>query len=129
LGEAIALIGTAGVDRRAYVDLLTSTVFTAPAYKTYGALIADGRFEPAAFAAPLGYKDIRLTLAAAERLRMPMPLASQLHDRFLRLLAQGGDPLDWTAIGGLAAQDAGAVQQLTTRPIVQYMTSTGELKM
>ena len=108
LGEAIALVDKAGIDRRAYVDLLTSTVFPAPAYKIYGGLIAEGRFQPAAFAAPLGFKDIRLALQAAESLGVPMPLASLLHDRFLRLLAQGGDSLDWSAIGGLAAQDAGA---------------------
>ena len=36
LGEAIALIGKAGIDRRAYVELLTSTIFPAPAYKIYG---------------------------------------------------------------------------------------------
>jgi 3-hydroxyisobutyrate dehydrogenase-like beta-hydroxyacid dehydrogenase len=107
LGEAIALVGKAGIDRRSYVDLLTSTIFPAPAYKTYGDLIADGKFQPAAFAAPLGYKDIRLALAAAETLRVPLPLGSLLHDRFLRLLAQGGERLDWAAIGGLAAQDAG----------------------
>jgi 3-hydroxyisobutyrate dehydrogenase-like beta-hydroxyacid dehydrogenase len=107
LGEAIALVGKAGVDRRAYVDLLTSTIFPAPAYKIYGDLIAERRFEPAAFAAPLGFKDIRLALAAAESLRVPMPLGSLLHDRFLRLLAQGGDRLDWAAIGGLASEDAG----------------------
>jgi 3-hydroxyisobutyrate dehydrogenase-like beta-hydroxyacid dehydrogenase len=108
LGEAVALVGKAGIDRRAYVEFLSSTLFTAPAYKTYGTLIAEGKFEPAAFAAPLGYKDIRLALTAAESLRVPMPLASLLHDRFLRLLAQGGDHLDWAAIGGLASQDAGA---------------------
>jgi len=107
LGEAIALVGKAGIDRGAYVDLLTSTIFPVPAYKTYGGLIAASRFHPAAFAAPLGFKDIRLALAAAENLRVPMPLGSLLHDRFLRLLAQGGDSLDWAAIGGLAAQDAG----------------------
>ncbi|MDB6107189.1 MAG: NAD(P)-dependent oxidoreductase [Gammaproteobacteria bacterium] len=110
LGEAIALVGKSGVDRSAYVDLLTSTVFTAPAYKIYGSLIAANQFQPAAFAAPLGYKDIRLALAAAESLRVPMPLGSLLHDRFLRLLAQGGDNLDWAAIGGLATQDAGHAQ-------------------
>jgi 3-hydroxyisobutyrate dehydrogenase-like beta-hydroxyacid dehydrogenase len=108
LGEAIALIGKAGIDRRAYVELLTATIFPAPAYKIYGSLIADGMFSPAAFAAPLGYKDIRLALAAAENLRVPMPLASLLRDRFVRLLAQGGEHLDWSAIGGLAALDAGA---------------------
>ena len=91
LGEAIALIGRRGIDRRAYVDLLTSTIFTAPAYKIFGPLIADGTFGKAAFAAPLGFKDIRLALAEAETLRVPMPLASLLHDRFLRLFAQGGE--------------------------------------
>jgi 3-hydroxyisobutyrate dehydrogenase-like beta-hydroxyacid dehydrogenase len=110
LGEAIALVGKAGIDRRAYVDLLISTIFPVPAYKIYGGLIAESRFQPAAFAAPLGFKDIRLALAAAESLRVPMPLGSLLHDRFLRLLAQGGDSLDWAAIGGLAAQDAGDAQ-------------------
>ena len=110
LGEAVALVGKAGIDPRAYIEFLTSTVFNVPAYKTYGALIAQRKFEPAAFAAPLGYKDIRLTLAAAESLRVPMPLGSLLHDRFLRVLAQGGEHLDWSAIGGLASQDAGDVQ-------------------
>jgi 3-hydroxyisobutyrate dehydrogenase-like beta-hydroxyacid dehydrogenase len=110
LGEAIALVGKAGIDRRAFVDLLTSTLFTAGAYKIYGGLIAEGTYRPAAFAAPLGHKDIRLALEAAESLRVPMPLGSLLHDRFLRLLAQGGDTLDWAAIGGLATQDAGDAQ-------------------
>ncbi len=107
LGEAIALVGKGGVDKLEYLDILTSTLFTAPVYKTYGGLIVDRKVEPADFAAPLGYKDIRLTLAAAEDLRVPMPLASLLRDRFLTLLANGGDTFDWSAIGQLAARDAG----------------------
>ena len=107
LGEAMALVGKAGIDRRQYLELLTSTLFTAPVYKTYGGLIAEEKFEPAGFAAPLGYKDIRLMLAAADRLRVPMPVASLLRDRFLTLLAQGGEALDWSGIGQLAAKDAG----------------------
>jgi 3-hydroxyisobutyrate dehydrogenase-like beta-hydroxyacid dehydrogenase len=106
LGEAIALVGKAGVDRQTFVELLASTIFPAPAYKTYGSLIADNKFQPANFAAPLGFKDIRLTLAAAESLRVPMPLGNLLHARFLRVLAHGGDDLDWAAVGGLATQDA-----------------------
>ncbi|MDB5497241.1 MAG: 6-phosphogluconate dehydrogenase [Phenylobacterium sp.] len=107
LGEAMALIGKAGIDRRRYLDILTSALFDIPVYKTYGGMIADGKFEPAGFAAPLGQKDIRLTLAAAEHLDVPMPLASLLRDRFLTLMAHGGERLDWSAIGGLAAADAG----------------------
>lgn len=107
LGEALALVGKGGVDRQRYLDLLTSTLFNAPVYKTYGSLIVERKFEPAGFAAPLGQKDIRLALAAAETLRVPMPLANLLRDRFLTLLAHGGDALDWSAIGQLAAKDAG----------------------
>jgi 3-hydroxyisobutyrate dehydrogenase-like beta-hydroxyacid dehydrogenase len=109
LGEAVALIGKAGIDRHAFIDLLTSTIFPAPAYKTYGNLIADNEFQPARFAAPLGFKDIRLTLAAAESLHVPMPVGSLLRDRFLRLLARGGENLEWAAIGGLAVHDARAL--------------------
>jgi 3-hydroxyisobutyrate dehydrogenase-like beta-hydroxyacid dehydrogenase len=107
LGEAIALVGKAGIDRNAYVELITSTIFPAPAYQIYGKLIASSTYEPAAFAAPLGYKDVRLAQAAADDLRVPMPLAGLLHERFLRLLALGGDNFDWSAIGGLATLDAG----------------------
>ena len=107
LGEAMALVGKGGVDRHQYLDILTSTLFGAPVYKTYGRLIADRKFEPAGFAAPLGQKDIRLALAAAEELRVPLPIASLLRDRLLTLLAHGGDKLDWSAIGSLAARDAG----------------------
>jgi 3-hydroxyisobutyrate dehydrogenase-like beta-hydroxyacid dehydrogenase len=107
LGEAMALVDKGGVDRHEYLEILTSTLFSAPVYKTYGTLIADRRFEPAGFAAPLGQKDIRLALAAAEALNVPLPLASLLRDRFLTLRAHGGDNLDWSAIGGLAAKDAG----------------------
>lgn len=108
LGEAMALVGKAGIDKHQYLEILTSTLFGAPVYKTYGGLIADAKFTPAGFAAPLGLKDIRLALAAAEDLRVPLPVASLLRDRFLALLANGGDDLDWSAVGGLAARDAGS---------------------
>jgi 3-hydroxyisobutyrate dehydrogenase-like beta-hydroxyacid dehydrogenase len=107
LGEALALVSKGGVDRQKCVDLLTSSLFDAPVYKIYGGILASGQFEPAGFAAPLGQKDIRLALAAADDLRVPMPLASLLRDRFLRLMAHGGERLDWSAIGGLSTTDAG----------------------
>lgn len=107
LGEALALVAKGGVDQHRFVEILTSTLFDAPIYRTYGELIVSRRFEPAGFAAPLGHKDIRLLLAASEDLRVPMPLASLLRDRFVALLARGRDRLDWSAIGTLSAIDAG----------------------
>jgi len=107
LGEALALVGKGGIDPMSFVELLTSTLFPAPAYRTYGALIAERKFQPAGFAAPLGHKDVRLLLEASHALHVPMPVASLLNDRFHRLIARGGESLDWSAIGELAAEDAG----------------------
>jgi 3-hydroxyisobutyrate dehydrogenase-like beta-hydroxyacid dehydrogenase len=107
LGEAMALIGKAGVDKQTYLEILTSTLFGAPAYQVYGGLIAREEFEPAGFAATLGLKDVRLVLEAGEGLQVPMPIASLLRDRFLTLLANGGGALDWSAVGALSAWEAG----------------------
>jgi 3-hydroxyisobutyrate dehydrogenase-like beta-hydroxyacid dehydrogenase len=107
MGEAMALVRKAGIDPHRYFDLLTSTLYTGPVFTDYGGLISDQKFEPAGFAAPLAEKDLRLTLAAAETLRVPMPLASLVHDRLQTVIARGGEKLDWSAIGQLAAADAG----------------------
>jgi 3-hydroxyisobutyrate dehydrogenase-like beta-hydroxyacid dehydrogenase len=108
LGEAMALVAKAGVDKHQYLEVLTSTLFNAPVYKTYGGLIAGEQFLPPGFASTLGQKDIRLVLAAAEELDVPLPIGSLLRDRFLTLLANGGADLDWSAVGALAAWEAGA---------------------
>jgi 3-hydroxyisobutyrate dehydrogenase-like beta-hydroxyacid dehydrogenase len=112
LGEAIALVSKAGIDRAQYVDLLTATLFGAPVYKTYGALIAGERYHPAGFRADLGYKDVQLALSAAKDLRVPLPMASLISDRFLALIAGGGGSLDWSALGLLAKRDAGETTTL-----------------
>ena len=107
LGEAIALVDRGGLDKHQFLDLLTSTLFGAPIYKTYGALVAADEPPPVGFAALLGLKDIRLALAASEKLRVPMPFASVLRDRFVELLATDGEEQDWSAVGRMAFRDAG----------------------
>ena len=107
LGEAMALVNKGGVDKHQYLEILTSTLFDAPVYKTYGGLIADEKFTPAGFAAPLGLKDVRLVLDASEALAVPLPIAGLLRDRFLALIAGGGADLDWSAIAMLSDRDAG----------------------
>ncbi|BBY94074.1 3-hydroxyisobutyrate dehydrogenase [Mycobacterium gallinarum] len=108
LAESMALVEKAGVDKQAYLEVLTSTLFDAPVYKTYGGLLAREEFEPAGFAASLGLKDVRLVLAAGESLEVPLPVASLIRDRFLTLLANGGAHLDWSALGKVASWEAGA---------------------
>lgn len=107
LGEAFALIRKSGVDPHRYLEILTSTLFSAPVYKTYGGLIVDEKYEQAGFAMKLGLKDLRLTLAAAEAAAAPMPVASLVHDHFLAGVAQGKGDTDWSGLAGLIASNAG----------------------
>ncbi len=107
LSEALALVGKGGLDQREYLDFLTSTLFNAPVYKTYGTLAVEKKFQPAGFLAALGLKDIRLALQAAESLRVSLPIADLVRNRLLTLLANGGESLDWSAISQIAARDAG----------------------
>jgi 3-hydroxyisobutyrate dehydrogenase-like beta-hydroxyacid dehydrogenase len=107
LAESFALVRKAGLDANQFLDILTSSLFNAPIYKTYGALITAEKFEPAGFKLPLGLKDNRLLLAAAEEAAVPMPMASLVRDRFLAALAQGMGESDWSSIARISAKEAG----------------------
>jgi 3-hydroxyisobutyrate dehydrogenase-like beta-hydroxyacid dehydrogenase len=110
LGEAVAFARKSGVDAGALMDFLTSTLFNAPVYKIYGDLIVQGKYEPAAFALPLGLKDVRLVLQAAEAANVPMPIASVVRDRLITAMARGNQDKDWSVISRIAAEDAGLPQ-------------------
>jgi 3-hydroxyisobutyrate dehydrogenase-like beta-hydroxyacid dehydrogenase len=107
LSESIAFARKSGVDPAALLDFLTSTLFNAPVYKTYGGLILEGKYQPAGFVVPLGLKDIRLVLQAAEARNVPLPIASVIRDRFLTAIARGHEKSDWSVLGQIAAEDAG----------------------
>ena len=111
LGEACAASAKAGLDPAHLVELLTGTIFGAPAYRIYGPSIAAQRYQPAAFALTLAQKDNRLMLEAAEALGVPLPLASLVHDRFLAARARGfGATHDLGALAHSALADAGVVR-------------------
>jgi 3-hydroxyisobutyrate dehydrogenase-like beta-hydroxyacid dehydrogenase len=110
LSEALAFARKSGVDAGALMEFLTATLFNAPVYKTYGDLIVRGKHEPAGFALPLGLKDVRLVLQAAEAANVPMPIASVVRDRFITAMARGNQEKDWSILGRVAAEDAGLPQ-------------------
>jgi 3-hydroxyisobutyrate dehydrogenase-like beta-hydroxyacid dehydrogenase len=113
LGEALAFARKSGVDAGALMEFLTSTLFNAPVYKTYGALIVEGKHDQVGFALPLGLKDVRLVQQAADAQSVPMPIASVLHDRFVTAMARGHERSDWSVIGQIAAEDAGLARAKT----------------
>lgn len=107
MAEASALTRAHGVGAAEFLELMTSTLFAAPAYQGYGKLIAEQRYSPAGFAMPLGLKDVGLALSAGEARRVPLPFAGVLRDNFLDALAHDGEELDWSALALVAARRAG----------------------
>jgi 3-hydroxyisobutyrate dehydrogenase-like beta-hydroxyacid dehydrogenase len=56
---------------------------------------------------PLVLKDVRLALAEAEIAGAPMPSVNVVRDRLITGIARGYGGLDWTALGLIAAEEAG----------------------
>jgi len=107
MGEAVALCRSHGIKADAFLDILTNTLFAAPAYKLYGGMIAAEKYQPAGFSAPLALKDVRLVLSAADANNVPMPFANVLRDSLMELIATGGGDSDWAAMAQVAARHAG----------------------
>jgi 3-hydroxyisobutyrate dehydrogenase-like beta-hydroxyacid dehydrogenase len=107
LGEVLALLRKGGIDSQLGFEVLTNSLFDSRVHKNYGAKIVEARYSPPGMAVPLAIKDLRLALAEAERTAVPMPAASLVHDRLVAMTARGWSDLDWSALGLLAAVDAG----------------------
>jgi 3-hydroxyisobutyrate dehydrogenase-like beta-hydroxyacid dehydrogenase len=107
MGEVFALLRKGGVDRHLAYEVLTNSLFDSRVHKAYGGKIVEGRYSPPGMAVPLAMKDLRLALAEAERSAVPMPAASLAHDHLVALMARGWAGLDWSALGLLAAVEAG----------------------
>ena len=105
--EAMTLVQKGGVPKKQFVEVMTGTLFDTPAYRTYGAALAEDRFKPAGFSAPLGLKDMRLVGQSAEALRVPMPVLNVLRDHLLQAIGTEGEDIDWSGIGQVIAKNGG----------------------
>jgi 3-hydroxyisobutyrate dehydrogenase-like beta-hydroxyacid dehydrogenase len=106
LGETVALVRKRELDPKLFVDILTATMFGGRAHRIYGEKIVAQSYT-AGFALPLVLKDVRLALAEAEAARVPLPSVGVVRDRLLTGIARGYAALDWTALGLIAAEEAG----------------------
>jgi 3-hydroxyisobutyrate dehydrogenase-like beta-hydroxyacid dehydrogenase len=106
LGEVVAVVRKRGLDPQPFIDIMTSTMFGGRAHKIYGDKIARQTYAPG-FVLPLVLKDVRLALAEAEQAGVPMPSVGVVRDRLITGIARGHGGLDWTALGLIAAEEAG----------------------
>ncbi len=106
LGEVVAVVRKRGLDAQPFIDIMTNTMFGGRAHKIYGDKIARQTYAPG-FVLPLVLKDVRLALAEAEKAGVPMPSVGVVRDRLITGIARGHGELDWTALGLIAAEEAG----------------------
>ncbi len=107
LGEATVLAGAHGIAAQQLVDLITGSILPGPVYQGYGALIAQQRYEPAGFKAELALKDVRLALAAADAVSVPLPVGSAVRDSLMDAFAHKEGAMDLAVLGKVAARRAG----------------------
>jgi 3-hydroxyisobutyrate dehydrogenase-like beta-hydroxyacid dehydrogenase len=106
LGEVVAVIRKRGLDPKSFMDLMTSTFYGGRVHRIYGDKIAGQNYEPG-FILPLALKDVRLALTEAESVGVPLPSLGVVQDRMITGIARGYAELDWTALGLVAAEEAG----------------------
>jgi 3-hydroxyisobutyrate dehydrogenase-like beta-hydroxyacid dehydrogenase len=106
LGEATALFLKRGLDPKPFIEILTNTMFGGRVHRIYGDKIVRQSYAPG-FVMPLALKDVRLALAEADNAGVPMPSVQVVRDRLTTGIARGYAGLDWTALGLVAAQEAG----------------------
>lgn len=107
MAEAMTLVEAGGVDRRVMLEVLTGTIFNAPVYSIYGEILAEDRFKPAGFTAPLGLKDMNLADAAATAAQVPMPVLGVVRDHLRSAIASEGPDIDWAGIALSVRRAAG----------------------
>lgn len=102
MGEAFVLAQKHGVERAAFYELFSRTLFACPIYQNYGRALVEQKFLSTAesstlFAARLLRKDFGLVLDAARERQVPMPVANVVHDHLTALVAGGEGELDGPA--------------------------------
>jgi 3-hydroxyisobutyrate dehydrogenase-like beta-hydroxyacid dehydrogenase len=106
MSETVSVFIKRGLDPKTFLDIMTGTMFGGRAHKIYGDRIIRHAYDPG-FIMPLVLKDMRLALAEAEAAGSPMPSAGVVHDRLITAIARGHADLDWSALGLVAAEEAG----------------------
>jgi len=98
IGESVALANQSGVNAAEMWKMFSQTLFNTPLYQNYSNIILQKKFEPAAFTAKLGLKDMNLVLQQAASVNQLMPLAALLKNNMQSLVTDGKENIDWSAV-------------------------------
>jgi 3-hydroxyisobutyrate dehydrogenase-like beta-hydroxyacid dehydrogenase len=102
------LVTRHGLQSADLINLVSTTIFPGPVYQGYGTLIGERRYEPAAFKAALGLKDVELIRAAAGQVSVQMPTADLIRANLLDAIAHGQGDMDLAVLAEVEERRAQA---------------------
>jgi len=107
MGEAAAMTAKYGIEPDDFLEIITSSVFAAPAYQGYAPAMTKREYDnPEGFKLRLGAKDVDLALAAARAENVPMPMGATVRERLSAAVAAGDGDLDLSAIAEVSRRQA-----------------------
>jgi 2-hydroxy-3-oxopropionate reductase len=106
MGEALVLATRAGLDPSIVFHAIKNGLAGSAVLNAKAPMVIQRNFEPG-FRIRLHQKDLRNALAAAESMRVSLPLTSSVQQTLLALMAQGKGDLDHSAITLLVEKMAG----------------------
>lgn len=99
LAQAFSVTDAHGVERDAFLDFITTSLFAAPVIGIYGDLMRREQFVPAGSPLAIGLKDMGLAKAAAAEGMRELPFADIVESHLRSAMAQGLDDHDWAVLG------------------------------
>lgn len=99
MGEAASMTAKYGIEPGDFLEIITQSVFAAPAYKGYAPAMAERSYDnPEGFKLRLGAKDMDLALAAAQAENVALPVGAAVRQRLSEALAAGEGDQDLAAL-------------------------------
>jgi len=107
MGEGFSLVRKYDVVPDVFLDVMTDGLFACSAYKIYGKIIAEERYQPAGQRAILGLKDANFALEAGGAVGVPLPSGNVWRDRLVGAVAHGEAEHDWAVMAKDQARASG----------------------
>jgi 3-hydroxyisobutyrate dehydrogenase-like beta-hydroxyacid dehydrogenase len=107
MGEAFSLVRKLGVEPELFFDVMMKGLFGALAYKIYGPMIVEQKWDSHGATAVIGLKDADLVVAAAETADMSMPSVHIWREHLIKAIERGEGDLDWAVMAREQARASG----------------------
>jgi len=107
MGEAFSLVRKLGVEPEMFFDVMMKGLFGAPAFKIYGPMIVEQKWDSHGATAVIGLKDADLVVDAARSAEMSVPSVHIWREHLLKAIERGEGDLDWAVMAREQARESG----------------------